>query len=119
MVETILIFCTRITNFVLPDVNVTGTSFNASGSGIPASTAAPPTPPMQPHTLSCNNITCREGFYCLERATVACNPSCHSWRQYPHSTNVAIDFMVILAATIGVITGVGVLTVAGLRWKKV
>ena len=66
--------------------------------------------------LTCKNITCREGFFCREDA---CIPSCHTWNQYPRATNIAIDFLVLTAACIGVVSGVGVLVVAGLRWKKV
>ena len=76
------------------------------------------TTPVQKQTFDCSNITCREGFYCIEGAGI-CNPSCHSWNQYPHSTNIAIDFLVLMSACIGMVTGVGVVVIAGLRWKKV
>ena len=102
--------------------NTTDISSGAPGSGQHASpsTTIIPTSPGQRQALTCDNITCREGFYCLELANgLLCNPSCHSWRQYPHATNVAIDFLVLLAVCVGVISGVGVLVIAGLRWKKV
>ena len=76
----------------------------------------------QQQNLTCGHITCREGFYCREDANnsyVYCNPSCHTWKQYPHSTNIAIDFLVLTSVCIGVISGVGVLVVAGIRWKNV
>ena len=74
--------------------------------------------------LTCSNITCREGFYCKEdvnngNINIACVPSCHTWKQYPHATNIAIDVLVLLSACIGVVSGVGVLVVAGIRWKNV
>ena len=76
----------------------------------------------QQQNLTCSNITCHEGFYCKEDASngyIFCNPSCHTWKQYPHATNLAIDFLVLMSACIGVVSGVGVLVVAGIRWKKV
>ena len=98
--------------------NTTKSSSGVQGSGMLPSTTVLPTSPPQQQTITCNNITCREGFYCIEGANI-CNPSCHTWNQYPRSTNIAIDFLVLTAACIGVVTGVGVLVVAGLRWKKV
>ena len=84
----------------------------------PSTTESLPPSAVQQETLTCKNITCQEGFFCREDASV-CIPSCHTWNQYPRATNIAIDFLVLTAACIGVVTGVGVLVVAGLRWKKV
>lgn len=90
-------------------------------SGMPSSATESPTPPvLMQQAVTCKNITCREGFFCVEGAnTLVCTPSCHTWNQYPRATNIAIDFLVLAAACIGVVTGVGVLVVTGLRWKKV
>lgn len=94
------------------------------GSGILSSTTAE-TPTSQSSStvqsqasITCNNITCREGFYCIEGANI-CNPNCHTWNQYPRATNIAIDTLVLISASLGIIAAVGVVTVAGLRWKKV
>ena len=76
---------------------------------------------LQQQNLTCSNITCREGFYCKEDvndSSVRCNPSC-TWKQHPHATNIAIDFFVLTSVCIGVVSGVGVLVVAGIRWKNV
>ena len=76
----------------------------------------------QEQNLTCNNITCREGFYCKEDANnsnTLCSPSYHTWKQYPHATNIATDVLVLMSACIGVISGVGVLVVAGIRRKNV
>ena len=80
--------------------------------------------PTQQHSLSpgCNNITCREGFYCIERANNShgyCNPSCYSWNQYPRTTNIVVDFMVLTSACIGILAGIGVLVAAVVRRKHV
>jgi hypothetical protein len=90
-----------------------------SGSGmLPSTTDSSPPSAVQRDTLTCKNITCQEGFYCSGEDAITCIPSCHTWNQYPRATNIAIDFLVLTAACIGVVTGVGVLVVAGLRWKK-
>ena len=68
--------------------------------------------------LHCTNISCREGFYCREDSP-SCAPSCRSWMQSPRSTSIAIDFAVLLSECIGVISGVAILVIAGLRWRKV
>ena len=106
------------------DFSVGNLTESSPGSGMPlSSTTQPPTPSVRQRlVVTCNNITCRNGFYCSEGrngANAVCIPSCHSWNQYPHATNIGIDFLVLTAACIGLITGVGVLVVAGLRWKRV
>ena len=82
--------------------------------------------PTQQQSLSpaagCNNITCQEGFYCIDRDNNShgyCNPSCYSWNQYPRATNIVVDFMVLLAACIGVLAAIGVLVTAVARRKQV
>lgn len=80
--------------------------------------------PTQQQSLSpgCNNITCREGFYCIEGANNShgfCNPSCYSWNQYPRITNIVVNFMVLMSACIGILTGIGVLVAAVVRREHV
>lgn len=64
----------------------------------------------QQQNVTCSKITCHEGFYCKEdvnNSNAACAPSCHTWKQYPHATNITIDVLVLLSACIGVVSGVG------------
>jgi hypothetical protein len=117
--------------YIADDVILTPGGGGASGSGLllPLNdTAIVSTTvseaPTQQQSLSpgCNNITCGEGFYCREGANNShgyCNPSCYSWNQYPRATNIVVDFMVLLAACIGILAGIGVLVAAVVRRKKV
>ena len=67
---------------------------------------------------SCSNITCSDGFYCGDGFN-ACIPLCGTWSQYSESVNIAIDFFILLSTCFGMLGGIGVLIVAGIRWKKV
>ena len=72
------------------------------------------------HAELCSNITCQEGFYCDTDANLTtCKPRCGEWRQDSYSTNIIIDFFIFVSTFFGIIGGIGVLIVAGLRWKRV
>lgn len=72
------------------------------------------------HIFDCSNITCQQGFYCEEQGPSAvCSPNCYTWTQFPRSTSIAIDFGILLAECIGVVSGVAIFIVAGMRWRKV
>ncbi len=73
------------------------------------------------HTLfDCSNITCQQGFYCEEQSSsVTCSPNCYTWTQFPRSVSIAIDFGILLAECTGVISGVALFIIAGMRWRKV
>ena len=72
------------------------------------------------HIFDCSNITCQQGFYCKEQDSSAiCSPNCYTWTQFPRSTSIAIDFGILLAECIGVVSGVAIFVVAGMRWRKV
>ena len=110
-------------------------SFASGGSGSSSLHPLSDTPKFSEKTLTvapiqqqslfpagCNNITFSEGFYCIESSNdshASCNPSCYSWNQYSRSTNIAVDFMVLMSACIGVVTGIGVVIVAIMRRKHV
>ena len=69
--------------------------------------------------------TCNEDFFCKKINSsardfhFACVPECGSWEEYPHTTTVIIDVVVILAASIGIVSGIVLLVIAGVRRKKV
>ena len=72
------------------------------------------------HIFDCSNITCQQGFYCEEQGSSAiCSPNCYTWTQFPRSISIAIDFGILLAECIGVVSGVAIFIVAGMRWRKV
>ena len=77
-------------------------------------------PPSRPG-FSCTNITCQQGFYCKKQDSeaVVCSPDCYTWTQFPLSVNIAIDSAILLAECVGIISGVAIFSVAGLRWRKV
>ena len=41
------------------------------------------------------------------------------WKQFPPTTSIAVDSVILLAECIGVISGVAIFIVAGMRWRKV
>ena len=66
--------------------------------------------------------TCNEDFFCKRpngSEQEFCVPECGTWEEYPHKTVVIIDAVVILAAIIGLVSGVAVLIITGIRRKKV
>ena len=63
------------------------------------------------------SLECRDGFY-KNDTLCACFPRCDTWEQYPHSTNVASDFFVVLSAAVGLIAGIAVLVISCIRWKR-
>ena len=74
----------------------------------------------QDQPVKCSNITCQEGFYCDTDANLTtCKPRCGEWRQDSYSTTIIIDFFIFVSTFFGIIGGIGVLIVAGLRWKRV
>ena len=97
--------------------NTNVSSSDAQGSGTLYSTTVQSAQHEQ-------NLTCRDGFYRKENVIANnsiffCNPSCYTWKQHTSLTNFVIDSLVLLSACIGVVSGVGVLVVAGIRWKNV
>ena len=102
-------------------VDETDNNSSASGSGfLLTPIESLPTVIEHPQSLGCSNITCREGFYCIDGANDAvCNPSCASWKQYPDSVNAVFDSLLLMSVCGGLICGVGVLILAGLRRSKV
>ena len=87
-------------------------------------TSSPATSPPNHVTSSGNNpnnedgctVECSSGFYCT--ADNKCNPDCGSWEQDSHHLVVATDAVVIVSTCIGVVAGVAVLIVTGLRRKQ-
>ena len=113
-----LAYCNKINQIkhciLIVTVNSTDSFSGEAETQFPQS----PSTVQQQATITCDNITCQEGFYCVNE-TNKCNPDCHTWNQHSREANIAIDTLVLFSATIGIIAAVGVVVVAGLRWKKV
>ena len=78
----------------------------------------PDTDSQSSSTDNCTSTgrACRDAFYC---ESGICLPRCDEWEQYPHSSIVATDVTVTTAAAIGLITGIVVLVMSFIRWKRV
>ena len=64
------------------------------------------------------NIKCRDDFY-EDSEMCTCKPRCDSWEQYPHSTVIVTDTVVIISASIGLLSGIAVLIISLIRRKRV
>ena len=113
------ISCHERVDYSYPTGNTTK-SISGDGSGMLCSNSIQ----VEQQNQTCHNITCRDGFYLKETliandSVFLCYPSCYTWKQHASLPNFVIDFLVLLSACIGVVSGVGVLVVAGIRWKNV
>ena len=93
----------------------------------------PPPPPLSlshthKHTVTTDpekplNVTvaeplqCREGFFRQDPSSF-CEPSCHSWLQYPKAESIFIDVVVFLTAFIGFVVAIVVLVISVVRRKR-
>ena len=74
--------------------------------------------------LKNQTCTCNEDFYCKQtnesgsNLQSVCVPECGSWEQYSGATTIVIDALVIMAAVIGVISGIVVFVIAGAKKRK-
>ena len=72
-----------------------------------------------PEQVNCSTLQCQKGFSCsAERNASVCLPVCGSWEQYPRSTVVAIDVVVIISAVIGFVSSIAVLVISCIRWNR-
>ena len=108
-----------MSNLSLHDTNITMGVHSANNFNAPWSSGEHAVPLS--HIFDCSNITCQQGFYCEEQgsSSAVCNPNCYTWTQFPRSTSIAIDFVILIAECIGVISGFAIFIVAGMRWRKV
>ena len=60
---------------------------------------------------------CNEGFYISEN-TGLCAAECGVWEEFPHSTVVAVDAMVILSGIVYLLSGVAVLVLSCINHKR-
>ncbi len=115
--------CECVIIFDLHVAETEDTLLSVSGSGFFLTTADSLLTTVEHQTADCSNITCREGFYCIDGTNdvnnAVCNPSCASWKQFSDSINDVFDSLLLMSTCIGLLCGVGVLIVAGIRRNKV
>ena len=87
-------------------------NFGLAGSGIPV------LPVADGGLANCSEITCCKDFFC-DSGSGTCVPKCGSWSQYSYSQNIAFNILVLTSTCFGIIGGIGVLIIAGLRRKRV
>ena len=63
------------------------------------------------------NITCRENFYCDDFSN-QCTPICPDWETYEPAAATALRTCAWICGIIGVLGGIGVLIMYGLRFKQ-
>ena len=61
--------------------------------------------------------TCSEGFY-IDESTGLCIPECGVWEEFPHSFVVGVDAVVILSAIVYLLSGVAVLVLSCINYKR-
>ena len=72
-----------------------------------------------PEQVNCSTLQCQEGFSCsAERNVSVCLPVCGSWEEYPRSTVVAVDVVIVLCAAIGFVSSIAVLVISCIRWNR-
>ena len=60
---------------------------------------------------------CNEGFY-INESTGLCVPECGVWEEFPHSTVVGIDAVVILSGIVYFLSGLAVLVLSCINYKR-
>ena len=60
---------------------------------------------------------CSEGFY-IDESTGLCIPECGVWEEFPHSFVVVVDALVILSAIVYLLSGVAVLVLSCINYKR-
>ena len=60
---------------------------------------------------------CSEGFYINEN-TGLCTPECGVWEEFPHSFVVGIDAVVIFSGIVYFVSGLAVLVLSCINYKR-
>ena len=60
---------------------------------------------------------CNEGFY-ISESTGLCVPECGVWEEFPHSTVVGVDAVVIFSGIVYFLSGLAVLVLSCINYKR-
>ena len=60
---------------------------------------------------------CNEGFYINEKSGL-CTPECGVWEEFPHSFIVGVDAVVILLGIVYFLSGLAVLVLSCIDYKR-
>ena len=93
-----------------------GSFGRAEGSGLPPSAGGNISDPRQKTNDTNSTTVCSEDFF-LDSGV--CKPQCGQWKEFPHSTVVATDAVVIVSTSIGFIVANTLLVLSCIRYKKV
>ena len=81
----------------------------------------PETPENQQVPLARNDSVtismCSENFH-ISEITGRCTPECLVWEELPHSTVVGVDAVVIFSAIVYLLSGVAVLVLSCINYKR-
>lgn len=69
------------------------------------------------NTSASRLLPCRENFFRPE-GSVFCVANCHTWSEFSQSVAISTDVVVALSAIIGMVTGIAVIVISVLRFKK-
>ena len=86
------------------------------GSGLPRSTGDNISEPRQRTNGTNSTIVCSEDFFL---SSGVCKPQCGQWDEFPHSTVVATDAVMIVSASIGFIVANILLVLSCIRYRRV
>ena len=62
-------------------------------------------------------LDCREDFFREEDSEI-CVPSCYTWKEYSQTETIAIGVIIFLSAIVGFISGLFVLLLSFIRFKR-
>ena len=70
-----------------------------------------------PNTSTSELLDCREDFFREEDSEI-CVPSCYTWKGYSRTKTIAIDAIIFLSLIVGFISGLFVLVISFIRFKR-
>ena len=69
------------------------------------------------NTSTSELLDCREDFF-REEGSVRCIPSCYTWKEYSPAETIIYDVIILVAAIVGFISGLFVLLISFIRFKR-
>ena len=69
------------------------------------------------NTSSSELLDCHEDFF-REEGSARCIPSCYTWNEYSPAETIIYDVIILVAAIVGFISGLFVLLISFIRFKR-